>query len=50
MNLANCTPKMLKDYERKLVNGYIQNGEKGFIPDEFYKNDMPIRLTQVLRP
>jgi len=39
MNLANCTPKMLKDYESKLVNGYIQNGEKGFIPDEFYKND-----------
>ena len=39
MNLANCTPKMLKDYERKLMNGYIQNGEKGFIPDDFYKND-----------
>ena len=39
MNLANCTPTMLKDYERKLVNGFIQNGEMGFTPDEFYKND-----------
>ena len=29
MNLANCTPTILKDYEKKLVNGYIQNGEKG---------------------
>lgn len=39
MNLENCTPKMLKDYKSKLDNGYIQNGEKGFIPDDFYKND-----------
>ena len=39
MNLANCTPEMLKDYESKLMNGYIQNGEMGFTPDEFYKND-----------
>ena len=39
MNLTNCTFRELKDYESKLVNGYIRNGEKGFIPDDIYKND-----------
>jgi hypothetical protein len=39
MNLTNCTFRELKKHESKLVNGYIQNGEKGFIPDEFYKYD-----------
>ncbi len=39
MNLTNCTFRELKEHESKLVNGWINNGEKGFMPDDFYKND-----------